>query len=103
MWWTLLAFLAVLAAKFVTSVRLKGLKAKLQSIQPHIDEVRVKLAEAEDEFEALKMRVQDKESRLSHLGDAVRNLEDSLKQPVDADDVAQERVQLSAAVAENEA
>lgn len=98
MWWTLLAFLAVLATKFITSVRLKGLKAKLQSIQPHIDEVRVKLAEAEDEFEALKLRVQDKESHLSHLGDAVRNLELGLKQPVDADDVAHERVQLSAAV-----
>lgn len=102
MWWTLLAFLAVLATKFITSVRLKGLKAKLHSIQPHIDEVRVKLAEAEDEFEALKLRVQDKESHLSHLGDAVRNLELALKQPVDADDVAHERVQFSATVAEGE-
>ena len=103
MWWTLLAFMAVLATKFVTSVRLKGLKARLQAIQPNIDEVRVKLAEAEDECETIKMKVQDKESHLTHLGDAVRNLEESLKQPVDADDVVQERVQLSAAVAEAEA
>ena len=83
--WTILAFLGVLGTKFITAMRLKGLKAKLEAIQPRIDEVRSQLREVEEEYETLKLSVEDRESRLTHLQDAVRNLEDSLKRPADVD------------------
>ena len=83
--WTILAFLAVLGTKFATAMRLKGLKAKLEAIQPRIDEVRSQLREVEEGYETLKLNVEDNEARLTHLQDAVRNLEESLKRPAEAD------------------
>ena len=58
--WTLLAFLCVLGTKFLTSVRLRGLKAKLEAVQPHIDELRHKLAEAEEEVGGLELKVTER-------------------------------------------
>ena len=98
--WSILAFLAVLATKFLTSVRLRGLKAKLEAIQPSIDELRVKVAEAEEEVEALKLKVDEKTTLLANLEDVVRTLEASLKQPPTDLETA-ERVALLQAV-ENE-
>lgn len=89
--WTIIAFLCVLGTKFATAMRLKGLKAKLEAIQPHIDETRLKLHEAEEEYESLKIKVEDNEARLTHLRDAVLNLENSLKQPAQPDAHAAER------------
>ena len=43
--WTILAVAAVVATKLVTALRLKDLKAKLESIQPDIDELRYKVVE----------------------------------------------------------
>jgi predicted nucleic acid-binding Zn-ribbon protein len=83
-----------MATKFLTSVRLRGLKAKLEAIQPEIDEVRYKVAEAEDSFDTLKLKVEEKEKLLNNLKDVVRNLEDSLKQPATEDRESYERVQL---------
>ena len=91
--WTLLAFLCVLATKFLTSVRLRGLKAKMEAIQPHIDELRLKLAQSEDEVQLLKLQVAAKDELLNNLKDVVRMLEESLKQPV-ADVETAERVQI---------
>ncbi|MEW6756536.1 MAG: hypothetical protein AB1505_37030 [Candidatus Latescibacterota bacterium] len=96
--WTLLAFLCVLATKFLTSVRLRGLKARLDAIQPHIDELRVKLAEAEEQLEALKLQVGEKSELINALQDVVRQLEESRKQPME-DAEAIERVQLMETVA----
>ena len=94
--WTIIAFLAVLATKFVTQIRLKGLKARLDEIQPHIDAVRLKLREAEEEYEILKLKAEDAEARLTHLRDTVNNLENSLKQAANVDTPADERARLSA-------
>ena len=54
--WTIVAVLLVLGVKFVTSLRLKDLKAKFEKIQPKIDELRTELAVAEDEFESWLLR-----------------------------------------------
>ncbi len=91
--WTILGLLCVMATKFLTAVRLRGLKAKLEAIQPEIDEVRYKVAEAEDSYDTLKLKVEEKEKLLNNLKDVVRNLEDSLKQPAE-DRESYERVQL---------
>jgi hypothetical protein len=100
MLWTILAFLCVLATKFLTSVRLRGLKAKFEAIQPEIDGVRLKVAESEEQMEALRLKVEEKEKLLSNLADVVRILEDSLKQPV-TDIETQERVQMMQASIED--
>ena len=52
--WTILTFLCVLATKFLTSVRLRGLKTKLEAIQPEIDDLRLKVAVSEEQMEELK-------------------------------------------------
>ena len=91
--WTILGLLCVMATKFLTAVRLRGLKAKLEAIQPEIDEVRYKVAEAEDSYDTLKLKVEEKDKLLTNLKDVVRNLEDSLKQPAE-DRESYERVQL---------
>jgi hypothetical protein len=100
--WTILAFLCVLATKFLTSVRLRGLKAKLEAIQPEIDGLRLKVSQSEEEMEALKLKVEEREKLLSNLADVVRILEDSLKQPVTDVDAA-ERVKLMQAAVEEAA
>jgi peptidoglycan hydrolase CwlO-like protein len=97
--WTILAFLCVLATKFLTAVRLRGLKARLEAIQPEIDELRLKVAESEEEMEALKLKVEEREKLLTNLQDVVRIYEDALKQPV-TDIATQERVQLLQTVGE---
>lgn len=91
--WTMLALLCVVATKFLTSVRLRGLRAKFDSIQPEIDDLRLKVAQCEEEVEALRLKVEDREQLLTNLGDVVRVLEDSLKRPV-ADVDTLDRVQL---------
>lgn len=77
--WTIVAVLAVLATKFVTALRLKDLKAKLEAIQPDIDELRTKVAEAEDEFESLRIKEEATQSRLTHLKGVVNHLETQVK------------------------
>jgi hypothetical protein len=99
--WTILAFLCVLATKFLTAVRLRGLKAKMEAVQPHIDDLRLKLAEAEEEVGALKLRLGERSELHSAIKDVVNQLELSLKQPA-ADIEAMERVNLMETV-ENEA
>ena len=91
--WTLLTFLCVVATKFLTSVRLRGLKAKLDAIQPHIDELRLELVKAEDEAEALRKKVDDRKDLIKYLKDAVNTLEMNIKQPATSLETA-ERVQL---------
>ena len=98
--WTIIAFLCVLGTKFLTAMRLKGLKAKLESIQPHIEEVRVQLREAEETHETLRIKVEDSEARLNHLRGAVLHLEQNLKMPADADSGAEERALLSTELVE---
>lgn len=95
--WTLLALLCVLATKFLTAVRLRGLKAKLDAEQPRIDELRHEVGKAEGEVEELRMQVTEKTDLLNALQDVVRLLEESLKQP-SRDLEAMERVQLMESV-----
>ncbi|MBT4097194.1 MAG: hypothetical protein HOM68_13060 [Gemmatimonadetes bacterium] len=71
--------MAVLATKFVTSLRLKDLKVKLEAIQPHIDELRGKLHGSEDEFEGLKLKEEATTTRLTHLKGVVQYLENQVK------------------------
>ena len=81
--WTILAVLAVLSTKFVTSLRLKDLKAKFEEIQPKIDELRMQLMEAEDEHENLRIKEEASQSRLTHLKGVVQYLENTVKSPSD--------------------
>jgi len=81
--WTILAALAVLATKFVTALRLKDLKAKLEAVQPDIEELRQKVAEAEDEVADLRMREEATETKLTHLKGVVQYLETSAKAPAE--------------------
>ena len=79
--WTLAAIMAVLATKFVTSLRLKDLKARFVAIQPDIDELRGKLQVSEDEFEDLKQKEEMTTTRLNHLKGVVQHLENQGKSP----------------------
>ena len=97
-----MALLCVVATKFLTSVRLRGLKAKLEAIQPNIDDLRLKVADSEEQMEALKLKVEEKENLLTNLGDVVRIYEEALKQPV-TDIATEERVQLMEAGLEESA
>ena len=100
--WTMLAFLCVLATKFLTSVRLRGLKAKLEAIQPEIDDLRLKVADSEEQMEVLKLKIEERESLLTNLSDVIRIYEEALRQP-ETDHLAEERVQLMQAEAEESA
>ena len=91
--WTILAFLCVLATKFLTSVRLRGLKAKYEDIQPAIDDLRLKVIDSEEQMEVLKLKVEEKEQLLTNLGDVVRIYEEALQQP-ETDVAGEERVQM---------
>ena len=91
--WTMLTFLCVLATKFLTSVRLRGLKTKLEAIQPEIDDLRLKVAESEEQMEMLKLKVEERESLLTNLRDVISMYEEALRQP-STDHSAQEQVQL---------
>jgi len=77
--WTIAAVVAVLATKFVTAYRIKDLKAKFESIQPDIDELRYKVAEAEDEFESLRLKEDGSQSRITHMKGVVQHLETQVK------------------------
>ena len=79
--WCIIAVLAVLAVKFATSLRLKDMRAKLEGIKPHIDELRVKVAEAEDEYASLELKEQATQARLTHLKGMVSYLEGTVKTP----------------------
>ena len=100
--WTLLALLCVLATKFLTSVRLRGLKARLEAAQPRIDELRHEVVAAEEQVEDLRLQVSKKSELLNAIQDAVRSLEESLKQP-SQDLEAIERVQLMQTVESQDA
>lgn len=85
---------AVLATKFVTALRLKDLKAKLEAIQPHIDELRGKLHQNEDEFENLKLKEEATTTRLTHLKGVVQYLENQVKAPPQEGEIPDERSQV---------
>lgn len=90
---TILALLCVVATKFITSVRLRGLRTKFDSIQPEIDALQAQVTESEEKSEELSLEVEEKEALLSNLADAVRILDESLKRPAGNLNV-QDRVQL---------
>ena len=92
--WTILAVLAVLATKFVTALRLKDLKAKLEAIQPHIDELRGEVHSAEDEFESIRLKEEATTTRLTHLKGVVQYLENQVKAPQAGGEVPDERSQV---------
>lgn len=83
----------VLGVKVLTSLRLRGLKTRLESIQPEIDRLRMEVAKSEDELTELKLKVEEKEQLFLNLADIVRIYEESLRNPVD-DTRVEERVQL---------
>ena len=89
--YTILAVMAVLATKFVTALRLKDLKVKLESIQPDIDELRTKVAESEDEFESLRPKEDAAQSRVTHLKGVVQHLETQVKSAPAAANAPDER------------
>ena len=77
--WTILAALAVVATKYVTSMRLKDLKVKLIAIEPQINELRGKRLGSEDEFEGLKLNEEVMTTRLDALKGVVQYLENQVK------------------------
>lgn len=89
--WTIVAVMAVLATKFVTAMRLKDMKAKLERIQPDIDELRTKVAESEDEFESLRMKEEATQTRVTHMKGVVQHLENQVKAAPTAANAPDER------------
>ena len=77
--WTILAALAVVATKFVTSMRLKDLKARLKAIEPQINELREKRLGSAEEFEGLKLNEEATTTRLDALKGVVEYLENQVK------------------------
>ena len=94
--WTIIAFIAVVLTQLVTKLRLRKLKSKLNGIQPHLEKVRGNLLEAEKDYELIKLKSSDSEGRLTHLKEAVSELEKRLKKPKVADASVDERARLSA-------
>jgi chromosome segregation ATPase len=101
--WTLLAFLCVVATKYLTSVRLRGLKIKLEAIRPEIDDLRLKVADSEEQMEALKLKVEERESLLTNLSNVIDIYEEALFGQSATDHLAEERVQMKQAEAEESA
>ena len=101
MFWTIIAFLCVVITKFVTALRLRGLKARLEAMQPHIEELRFNFAKVQEEHEEIKLQAEDKETRLNHLDDVVRNLQLVIDKPSDVGLDAEERAQLMQTVESN--
>ena len=97
--WTILAFVCVLATKFFTSVRLRGLKSELEVIQPAIDTLHIEVIESETQMEELKLKVEEKEQQLINPSDVVRVYEEALRQP-ETDFAAVERMQMMEAETE---
>ena len=62
----ILAFVAVLATRFLTALRLKDMKAKLDGIKPHIDEFRGKIHVLEEEHASLQLKQEATQTRLTH-------------------------------------
>ena len=91
---TILALLCVVATKFLTSVRLRGLRAKFDSIQPEIDALHAQVTESEEKLEELGLKVEEKEALLGNLADAVRIL-GRKSQALCKDINAQDRIQLA--------
>jgi len=81
-----------LATKFVTAYRIKDLKAKFESIQPDIVELRYKVAEAEDEFESLRLKEDASQSRLTHMKGVVQHLETQVRSAPASPSAPDERV-----------
>jgi predicted nuclease with TOPRIM domain len=79
--WTLVALFCVLGTKFLTAVRLRGLRAKFEAAQPRIDELRSEVGRAEEALGEMRLQVTQKTELLNALEDVVRLLEESLKQP----------------------
>ena len=100
MYWTILAFLAVLATKFLTALRLKDMKAKLEGIKPHIDELRAKIHEAEEEHANLQLKQEATERRLTHLKGVVEYLEATVRSPANTTSIPDERQQVLEAAEE---
>ncbi len=92
--WTILAALAVVATKFITSMRLKDLKVKLVAIEPEINELRGKLLGSEDEFEGLKLNEEATTTRLDALKGVVEYLENQVNVARTEGEVPDERSQV---------
>ena len=101
--WTIVAVLLVLGVKFITSLRLKDLKAKFEAIQPKIDELRTELAVAEDEYESQKLKEEATQTRLTHLKGVVQYLENQIKTPDNSAVLEERQTVLEAAAAEEPA
>lgn len=92
--WTIVAFLAVLATKFLTALRLKDMKAKLDGIKPYIDELRLKIHEAEEEHANLQLKQEATQTRLTHLKGVVEYMEATVRSPANTIAVPDERQQV---------
>lgn len=92
--WTIVAVMAVLATKFVTALRLKDLKAKLEAVQPYIDDLKVKLGQAEDDYQNLKLKEEATQTRLTHLRGVVVYLENQVKSAPTDSSLPDERAQV---------
>ena len=58
----------VLGVKLITSLRLRGLKVRLEAIQPEIDRLRADFAKSEGELAELKLKVEEKEQLFLNFG-----------------------------------
>ena len=100
MYYTVLAFVAVLATRFLTALRLKDMKGKLDGIKPHIDELRAKIHVLEEEHANLQLKQEATQTRLTHLKGVVEYMEATVKSPANSSAIPDERQQVLEAAEE---
>ena len=81
MLWTILATLCVIGTRFITSLRLKDMNAKLQSIVPEVEALRRQVAQIQAENGQAKDAVEKYRARLGHLKDVIQGLEAAIRSP----------------------
>lgn len=76
--WVVLGFLVVAVTKYLTSLRLRGLRERMHREQADANELRHALVQAEERESALKTETDRLHTKVSALRNIVANLERSL-------------------------
>ena len=84
MFWAVLTFILVGLTKYLTSLRLRNLRDKVQSDQRDADDLRKQLSEVVEKETVLKDETEKLMSKASTLHNIVVNLERALERAVEA-------------------
>ena len=84
MFWAVLTFILVGLTKYLTSLRLRNLRDKVQSDQRDADDLRKQLSEVVEKETVLKDETEKLMSKANTLHNIVVNLERALERAVEA-------------------